>query len=341
MRNRKFAPFAAALAPLALLAACAGLPRGFDLVKEPVLEERSAIFVYSSAAVASGLAAGRNEHYLFVRLPASYAASPGRRYPVVYTFHGFGDAANQVLTAVGAAADASAAAGGPEYILVGVDGGNYMGGSFYADSPATGDWETMLLREVVPFVEGRFRCLRDRNARALAGFSMGGFAAWRLALAHADSFAAFWAACPGALEPGPGGLAAAMPTWNGAFRRAYGAVFAPDTNLPAPYARIPAMDGSAADQAVVDAWESGFGAFDAKIAAYSAKPDRLTAARFEYGRYDGYGWIVSGTVALEAALRAAGVPTEIGAWDCGHTVSKGMVDQGFVPFFAKVFAAYR
>lgn len=341
MKIKKFLATAVlSAAALAAAVSCAGGPKGVGVLGENRKDARTIVYTLSSAAIRTGKNSGRDEHYLFVRLPASYGTG-SRRYPVVYTFHGYGDPPDQLLRTLGPAADAAAAAGGPEYILVGVDGSTSLGGSFWVDSPATGNWERWVTEEVVPFVESRFRCVAEPRGRALAGFSMGGFAAWRIGLARADLFSAFWAACPGALEGEGVGVRDAMPGWNKAFRTAYGAAFAPDLSLPPPYARIPALDGSAADEEIVRLWEGGFGQADEKIAAYLAKPARLAAARFDYGEYDSYGWIPRGTVALEARMRSAGIPVGIASWKAGHAVAPDMILEGWVPFIGEVFAGYR
>ena len=48
--------------------------------------------------------------------------------------------------------------------------------------------EDFLLHDVIPFVEGRFRCLTDRDHRAMAGLSMGSFQTCWTTFRHLDLF---------------------------------------------------------------------------------------------------------------------------------------------------------
>ena len=63
--------------------------------------------------------------------------------------------------------------------------------------------EDFLLHDVIPFVEGRFRCLTDRDHRAMAGLSMGSFqtagprsATWTCSATRACSAASCAARAP-------------------------------------------------------------------------------------------------------------------------------------------------
>ena len=81
---------------------------------------------------------------VFVYLPPSYQREPNRRYPVVYTLHGYGLHAEQwVGFANFASLEKDVAAGtAKEMILVSPDAFSLHNGSFYSNSQTTGDWET-------------------------------------------------------------------------------------------------------------------------------------------------------------------------------------------------------
>lgn len=64
-----------------------------------------------------------------------------------------------------------------------------LGGNQYIDSAAMGPWETVLIEEVVPLVEGRFGCGGD-GRRGVFGKSSGGYGSIVHALRRSD----FWAA---------------------------------------------------------------------------------------------------------------------------------------------------
>ena len=77
-----------------------------------------------------------------------------------------------------------------EAIVVAPDGFSRWGGAQYLDSPAIGNYETHLVREVVPAIDARFRTVATRDARAIGGKSSGGFGALALAMRNPDLFSA-------------------------------------------------------------------------------------------------------------------------------------------------------
>jgi enterochelin esterase family protein len=65
-----------------------------------------------------------------------------------------------------------------------------LGGSQYVDSSATGNYETYIVAELVPFVDEKLRTKPGREHRGVTGKSSGGYGAMRLAMRHPDVFAA-------------------------------------------------------------------------------------------------------------------------------------------------------
>lgn len=132
--------------------------------------------------------------------PAAYPRSD-RRWPVIYFLHGAGGNEN---------ADAPAIAGlvqraieekkVPPALCVFPNGG--MSG--YRDQPERKIMmETFLFQELIPHIDQHWRTLATREGRVLAGFSMGGGGAIRLAVKRPDLFgaAASWAAAFGNRRP--------------------------------------------------------------------------------------------------------------------------------------------
>jgi enterochelin esterase family protein len=77
-----------------------------------------------------------------------------------------------------------------EAIIVMPDGFTRYGGSQYLNSSATGRYEDHLVREVVPWVDRRYRTIPRPEARAIAGKSSGGYGALVQAMRHPDVWAA-------------------------------------------------------------------------------------------------------------------------------------------------------
>lgn len=70
-------------------------------------------------------------------------------------------------------------------------------GSFYINSPGTGNYEDYIIRDVINYTEASYRTLRDKGGRAIAGGSMGGYGTLYLGLRHPDMFASAAALSPG------------------------------------------------------------------------------------------------------------------------------------------------
>jgi len=60
--------------------------------------------------------------------------------------------------------------------------------AFMTDSELTGNHETAMVEDLVPWVDTNYRALADRSHRAVCGTSAGGYSATRLALKHWDLF---------------------------------------------------------------------------------------------------------------------------------------------------------
>lgn len=113
--------------------------------------------------------------------PAAYAADCWTRYGVVYILHGAGnDHATYLKPEILDAVDHA------RVIAVMPDGAN----DWWMDSPVLPDVrrEMFIVRELVPFVDSHCRTCANKAHRAIAGHSMGGQGAARIAMRHADLF---------------------------------------------------------------------------------------------------------------------------------------------------------
>ena len=130
-----------------------------------------------------------------VYLPPSYERSR-RRYPVITLLSGFTGTGESQLNrnpwteTVPERADRLVRAGSmAEAIIVMPDGFTRYGGSQYLNSSATGRYEDHLVRELVPWVDRRYRTIPRPEARAIAGKSSGGYGALVQAMRHPDVWA--------------------------------------------------------------------------------------------------------------------------------------------------------
>jgi enterochelin esterase-like enzyme len=128
---------------------------------------------------------------VFVYTPPGYDDDPERRYPALYLQHGAGES-ERAWTEQGKAhliLDNLIAAGRAVPMLVVMENG-------YANRPGEPSrrgqpdrFAELVVSELVPLVDRKFRTLADREQRAIAGLSMGGGQAMRTGLANLDLFA--------------------------------------------------------------------------------------------------------------------------------------------------------
>ncbi len=139
---------------------------------------------------------------LTVYTPAGYDGAGERRYPVLYLLHGMGGDEN-AWTELGRAAqilDNKIAAGEAEPMIVVMTNGNVDTPAAPGEShlgmttPTTNLPQTMdgtfesHFPEVVAFVDSIYRTIADKEHRAIAGLSMGGFHSMQISKEYPDMF---------------------------------------------------------------------------------------------------------------------------------------------------------
>ncbi|MHC4371278.1 MAG: alpha/beta fold hydrolase, partial [Planctomycetota bacterium] len=143
---------------------------------------------------------------VIVYLPPSY--DQGGNFPVVYLLHGYtGNARTFVSDAYtgfywpaesdfpeggiySLLNDLIAAGDLKEMIVVMPDASNLYGGSWYANSELTGNYEDYIVEDLVGYIDSNYRTVPSRDSRAIVGHSMGGHGAMKLAMKHPDVFGA-------------------------------------------------------------------------------------------------------------------------------------------------------
>jgi enterochelin esterase-like enzyme len=141
----------------------------------------------------------RRDYYVYT--PPGYDPLAKTTYPVLYLLHGFSDDASG-WTAVGHANvifDNLIAQGKikPMIVVMPLGYGTMemirLGWNAWSHPDTRqqnfDNFRTALLTEVMPKVEGQFRITKDRNARAIAGLSMGGSESLLTGLNNLDKFA--------------------------------------------------------------------------------------------------------------------------------------------------------
>jgi endo-1,4-beta-xylanase len=120
-----------------------------------------------------------------VYLPPGYKEGSDR-YPVVYFLHGMGGSEKSDAGFSGYVASAIAQKKVPPMIYVFPNGGR---ASWYLDwAGGKASVETMIAKELIPFVDQTYRTWGTRRGRAVCGFSMGGYGAFHLAFKYPELF---------------------------------------------------------------------------------------------------------------------------------------------------------
>jgi S-formylglutathione hydrolase len=321
-----------------------------------------------SRALAANLVHAPDTAEIEVYLPRSYVRDRRRRYPVLYLLHGIEGTSKdwtrpgyQGMTIQDLMDSLTAAGRIKEMIVVVPTANNAYAGSFYANSPVTGNWEDYLSRELVAWVDSAFRTIPSPASRGIAGHSMGGFGAILMALRHADVFGAAYAMSPCCLA-GVEDISAK----NEAFGRMTGfpdvkalheaeskgdfypiaivglsAIMSPDTANPPLYVDLPYArcgDSICAVEPVLAKWRARF---PVALVGQSREMLRHLRAplRIDYGFDDQFPHIPPGARLFVDSLAAYRIPHRLDAYEGDHRNRiRERMTTIVLPFFSEVLS---
>jgi S-formylglutathione hydrolase len=315
-----------------------------------------------SAALEGNLLREPSEQEVAVYLPPGYDDASGKRYPVLYLLHGiFGGFTDWTKHwDLRGAMDETIRGGAAPFIVVMPNGSNRLGGGFYLDSPVSGNWETYLLRELVPLIDRDFRTIATAAGRGVAGHSMGGFGAIRISMRHPEMFGSIYAMSPCCLD-----LVDDIGHGNQAWRTAL--QFKSEADLQkamdefdfypvAIYALASALSPNPAkppffvdlpvkhvrgellpDDATYELWRASLPL--AQVAASRANLLRLKAIAIDYGTSDQFAHILTTTPAFSRELARLRIPHRLDVYQGDHREKIPVrLRTHILPFFATVFA---
>jgi enterochelin esterase-like enzyme len=136
----------------------------------------------------------KSERKYAIYLPPDYETS-GRSYPVLYLLHGAGDDQTgwvqfgEVLNIT----DKAIAEGTATPMIIVMPDANTGRRGYFNDVKGDWNYEDFFFKELIPFVEKKYRIKSDKRSRAVAGLSMGGGGTFVYALHHPEMFSS---ACP-------------------------------------------------------------------------------------------------------------------------------------------------
>lgn len=137
-----------------------------------------------------------------VYVPDGYQDAGSANYPVVYLLHGAGGDENEWRTKGGAVEtlDGLIKRGviRPSVVVMPTAGP----ASWWADGVAE-KAGTAIMKDLLPYVESRYKVQKERSGRAIGGLSMGGYGALNLALRYPSQFCAAAVISPAIYDPLP------------------------------------------------------------------------------------------------------------------------------------------
>jgi len=230
-----------------------------------------------------------------VMLPSGYEQEKSRKYPALYFLHGLGENEQMLLRSGGwgLIEDLRRQQKIGDFLIIAPEGR----ASFFINSAGGRDrYGDFLLTEFFPYIESRFRVLRDRHHRGVTGLSMGGYGALRLAFAHPELFGSVSAQSPALITQSPEELNASMRD-AGPLSSLLGGVFGNPVDVPH--------------------WRQN-NPFD--LARRNRIQIQSESIYINCGAQDEYGFAAAAT-RMDEQLRAEGIRHEFHLYPGGHTAS--------------------
>jgi S-formylglutathione hydrolase FrmB len=212
----------------------------------------------------------------------------------------------------------------------------------YSNSITTGDWESFVAKDLVAYIDRRYRTMARREARGLSGHSMGGYGTLRIAMKYPQQFIALYAmsACcldPRGANPTDANLeklskaedVAAIPTI-GRTTLAASAAWAPNAQRPPFFMDLPTKDG-APQPDVIARYTANSPV--AMVSQYAPQMKSFKAIMMDIGTADR---LITGNIALHETMQRLGIAHDYVTYDGDHTNRiPDRFEKQVLPFFAK------
>jgi S-formylglutathione hydrolase FrmB len=132
-------------------------------------------------------------------LPRDYAREPSRRYPLRVQIGGYGTRCTYVRDMMAPGSDFRDVwlrDDLPRMLLLHLDGAGPYGDPYQVNSANNGPYGDAVTKELIPYVEQKFRALGRPEARFLTGHSTGGWVSLALQVFYPDFFNGAWSFSP-------------------------------------------------------------------------------------------------------------------------------------------------
>lgn len=185
----------AAATKASLSSSLGGLAAGFDTpfswVQSPINVPGLTHHIFHSALLGEDVS-------IQVLVPPVYHARPDKRFPVLYWLHGGGGGRQGIRPLSRMFASAMRDGLTEPFLVVFIETPPL---SLWVDACEGAPVESLVVRELVLFVDETFRTRAQASGRWLEGFSMGGFGALRMAFLYPDMFGHVSSLAAGPLSP--------------------------------------------------------------------------------------------------------------------------------------------
>lgn len=281
---------------------------------------------------------------VFVYTPPSYESKPRQRYPVLYMLHGYSISAQFQIERldVPKAIDRAIGAGAGEMIVVFPDAQTLHNGAMYSSSVTTGDWESYIARDLVAYVDSKYRTLASRESRGLAGHSMGGYGTFRIGMKYPEVFSSLYpmSSCclsPRGVSPTDSRLEGIKTVEEAtALERtsrttfAASAAWAPNPKNPPLYLDLPTKDGQP-DASVIARYAAN--APHSMLPQYVPSLKRYRAIGMDVGLQD---FLLQDNAEMDRLLTLFGIPHSYQTYEGDHVNKVGeRFEKHVLPFFSQ------
>ena len=333
----------------------------------------------SSAALRHNRVGDRGVRSVVVYVPLGYDREPTRRYPTVYLLHGgrmsdsawIGHGGNGYYhewpdstrpLSIAAIMDSLVRAGAVRpMIIVMPDVRDRYDGSWYTNSPVVGRWEDYITHDLIAHVDSTYRTIPEASSRGIAGHSLGGFGAIKLAMTHTDLYGAVFAMSPCCLAL-TDEFSFTDPSWQQTLEMAragdpnrfqsdrgpfnwghYTAAlaFSPDTSAGPLFVAWPVTmtnAGLVPVDSVVRRWTSQTPA--AMVRNYAVALRKMRGIHLENGTREPLANLRLAARALSDSLSVLGIPHVYAVFDGGHEDHIAQrLREALLPFFSSVLAS--
>jgi enterochelin esterase-like enzyme len=318
-----------------------------------------------AVSLEGNLIGGSPKRGVLVYLPPNYDKQTAVRYPVVYLLHGFAPVANKTWIIeneglrmnIGAMMDKLIAEQKARpMILVMPDASNKFSGSFYTNSITTGNWEDFITRDLVGYVDKKYRTMPNVASRGIVGHSMGGYGAIKLAMKHPDIYGAIYATSPCCLDAYPSLVtpdesmveASNIKSWEeiekaGFFARTFlasAAAFSPNPTKPPFFADFPIKKKGEPDASAEQAqarWLANTPMW--MIDQYRGNLTRLRGIAFDVGTKED---LLDSIRNFSAVLKRNKIRHTFEEFDGDHTDKTAeRIETRIIPFFSRTLEFFK